>query len=498
MWGLGRVLWAGACTSSFVSSIVVWTHSYAAEPGYDLLFLLPFCFGLCLAASRQLRKNVGAPSIAMMLLALWARYVVVPSLIAVSGAYGASLTVQPWDDSLHAGILLMLYEMACILGVANVLAPRLLRGGAATREGSAAVDWMQWQLVFPAVVLIGVAICFAVPEARGNYRFFLDAMDPSDQSARVRSGGTGLIALTVEWARLLVGVVVLNWIGLRFRATQSRIVVVLTLIGFLPVVIFVMRSSRESVLFPLVAAAFLCARIYPNCRRFITAVGVTTLLAVLGFVTASKNFSRPAVDAPVHPREQFAAVVQAYASPPHAVALALETETLLSGRSSRWELFVADTLASVPFVGRKLVTGLSSTTYFNIAAYGRDSAMDQLLPMVSQANLHLGVALAPLYGVAFVFCAFLLDRRASVDRRPEFIFLDRMMMAKMAVASVMANWTTMMAAMTSMWLPLYLLCLLNRRLSHSVPSSEPFRVPSARRTQSRVPIRPIVDIPPQT
>jgi hypothetical protein len=465
----GRAIVRLIAAVAFAAAAMAGIFSQDNEEGYRLLFTLPLAFGTLLVACRTVQTHIRHTSVAMLVAAMAFRYVLAPTITVWSRSYGAALTIDPFQESIGRAVILMLYEMACLFAVLAVIGRRLLRNG-----GSLAVPIIRRfraprrQLMAPLLVACAVGVLILVPEARANYRFFTGVVQDHDASAGVRSGGTGFLVLIVEWARLSLGVFVANWCYRAYLSKRSPLYVVLSLVAFLPLLVIVARTSRDGIVFPAIAAILLLTHLYPSSRRRIAMVFGCLLVSTVITITAAKNFGAShEVGAPQDEQFKIARFIQAYASPPHTVGIAVETAAALHGRVSTFELVSTDSLSNVPLLGRTLGLGPSTTVYFNLEAYGREFAMDQLLPMIGQGYIHWGFLLSPIYSVLIILLAFWLDGRTAGGARPELYYVNTFIVARLAASSALGNWTTSLDVLITMWAPLCVIFWMNGHTEQS-------------------------------
>ena len=447
--------------------VYIWLAIPAAETGYRLLPTLPFAFGSLLLLRSATRDLLFHPAMAVTLGFMALRYVAMPVILVGKGLYDPVGTIVPFDASMDAAYALMLYEMLGIFGVMFLVAP-CTRWDHPTGDATIPFDPFRSPVVLHVVVVLGAAVAIAMPEITSNYRWFASAAGIEQAESATRSGGIGYMILLVEWSRILVCLLAFNTVWTWYRRRPRAIHVYLSAAAFLPLLLFSSRSSRNSILFPSLAACLLLVRLYPNRRRAIIAVLAAPLAVVIGTISIAKNFGDHLLEANIRQEDMLPRVVHAYAAPAHGVAIALETRNAFAWKLSSIDAFIADSTANIPFLGRLIDARHQTTTaIFNITAYGRDLGRDQVIPMLGQGLYHWGPFAAPIYSILTALLAFSLARLAMREHRPEFIFLHTLVMCRMAAGPVLGNWSISLGILVTTWLPLFTLLTLNRRLASS-------------------------------
>jgi hypothetical protein len=168
----------------------------------------------------------------------------------------------------------------------------------------------------------------------------------------------------------------------------------------------------------------LLIRLYPRVKSFFLVGLAVPLVVIVSVVSYEKNFGNQLLESGMKVGDQIPRFLQGYAAPAHGVAISIETRNSFAGQLLPVRAFVADSLANIPLAGRLFgVQNDTTTTAFNIAAYGRDLGRDQVIPMLGQGLYHWGVMAAPVYSILVTLLALWLDRLAGLERRPEFVFL---------------------------------------------------------------------------
>ncbi len=452
--------WGAICTA-----IAVWFALPAQDATHRLLPLLPLAFGILLTLTGAIHRYGFRLSVLIAVSFMSARYVVMPLLVVISGSYDAVGTMQPAPEEMAQAYLLMVYEMACVFAIIAWAAPRLFGTSPERLSGSGRLIPFRSPVLIPAVVVLGCAVAVAFPSVAGNYRVFVQAVGNYDVELLSRSGGNGYLILWVEWSRLLVCLWAVNALWTAYQRKPRWGLILLSIMAFLPLFVLSNRTSRNSILFPSLAGCLLLIRLYPRVKSFFLVGLAVPLVVIVSVVSYEKNFGNQLLESGMKVGDQIPRFLQGYAAPAHGVAISIETRNSFAGQLLPVRAFVADSLANIPLAGRLFgVQNDTTTTAFNIAAYGRDLGRDQVIPMLGQGLYHWGVMAAPVYSILVTLLALWLDRLAGLERRPEFVFLYYLLLARLAAGPVLGNWTICLGVLATLWLPLHCLFALNRKL----------------------------------
>ena len=434
-----------------------------AESDYHLLPLIPLFYGILLWASQALPRFFDKLSIEMLVAALTVRYVLSPVVMVLFGAYGTFGTVQPTAAGMRMATFLMLYEMICLFGVTELFAPRLLVNAPVPEPPIRRFIPAHGQIVVPLLLGVGLLILLTNEPAVHAYRIFTEAAGDYIDDPSVRSGGFGYLALILEWARLAGCLFLANWLWSLFRYRPSFVSPMFSILGFLPVFLLASRTSRTSILFPAVAAVLLLVTLYRAWKKAVIVITAGILVAVLIPMSMNKNFGDQLLSRGIKQTEMMTRFLHSYGSPVQRVADSIDMADAFRRKVPGWQSFMADTMSAIPLLGR--LTGTSNettTTLFNTLAYGGGSSRDQIVPLVGQSLYHWGFMAAPLYSVLLLLAAYRLNSVITRERRPEFIFLHTLLMLRLAVITLLGNWTNCVTDVVTVWLPLYVIFSLNR------------------------------------
>ncbi len=442
-----------------LAGILVFAMS-VSQRGYALLFLLPTTYGLLNILVPPARRVAGRISLSALHAVLYWRYVIVPVAIVLLRAYSGA-GPDPSSDSMILAVVLMLYEMLAISLTVRLFGPSLLGRGEQESLRYTALP-ASAQIVLLLLVVGGVAVAVTFPQVRQIYN--LSSNLPVQHE--LQSSLWGLLLLVVDWAKLLCGLLIVVHCKYRYDQTHRVRYVIYSFIAFLPSVLIISRTSRNSILFPAAAMILLMSQLYPRHRKRLVLAGFVCVAAVIALVTLAKNFGIGVDEgrAPTTASERIPSFLQAYGCTVRDVALSAEIAPMIRA-GERLPLIISDIFASVPLLDRMTDQSNTSTALYNQRIYGWFLARDQIVPLVSQGYLHFSLFGAPTYTVVFLVIAMALDRRARRARHAEFYYIYTLAALRLATSSALANATIVVAAVCASYLPMYVILRLNRATS---------------------------------
>lgn len=379
-------------------------YSPGIASGYELLFLLPLCFGLCffLGLSRPLLTGKSIFLWTFMIFA-FVRYVVLPVSMVWQSYYTGYAYAAPDPLSIRKGILLMIYELL-VSTIAICLWYR--------KHLFPTVDYLAQnqrllknKSVYLFFILLSGLMLLANPIALNSISFLTDFR---------RGGGDGSLLTSISvhsaiLAKILLYFIFMDILHWRYLKTQKTIYYILSIIvSALNIVIFV-GTNRKRVLMHAISTVLALRVTYPKWKKtssgiiFALVLLLVFQLTVFRFYTNSRNSIF----------ENLAGTLQVYFSGPYNMAIAIEVAEDYSSPVSSFNILYD---FGRPFVGVgyffKRYDSLTSTEYFNRRlSIGGILRSDQIMPISGQGLLHFGMVFAPAYLVLCIYLGLFMERK---------------------------------------------------------------------------------------
>lgn len=443
--------------------------------GYEYLFLMPLIYSLCFifVFSKIVIKPFRVFFLVFILVS-FARYVILPFLIALTGYYGGRSGIPPQSSSYSYAILLMIYEL-----VVSSFFILLMESRKHESKNKSTLHLCKLEL--NEIFLDGekkfyfifglIVICLVIinPGTLKSINFLV----PSSDATRNFSGESLLKTLTVYSViilKQLLFCITCDFFYRRYKKyNQYKYVIWAGTAALLNMSIY-FGTNRSDVIISGTISFLLLYKLFGKRSRGIIIVVVLMLAIIVsgistvrGHVSISKNTSA-LID--------ITDTLQCYLGGPYNVSIALETKKMFPEASSIKVLFF-DIFR--PMIGvNLLVKNLPieySNIYFNRRIWLGIERRSQILPMIGQGNLFFGWMLSPILTVIFIGISYWLYKSSLKPARIEMYYFLNLSLARLGF--MMGQNTMNMINDLSMNLLLFLLIYyLNSRLKTKRASTQ--------------------------
>lgn len=435
------------------------------EPGYEWFFLLPVSGGMFFALSTVAWRYHHRLSVLTILFYVIVRYGIIPGAQVWLGEYSDNYRM-PSVESIRWAIFLMIYELASIWFFLEVCTRKVLApsGVVEFRGANYFLLTRRWVILF-IVTIAGCVVLFAFPDIKNSYNFIIGGVGKARLAATegllLGSEGSGPIMMFFQVARFVIPILLINFCAIYYSKRTSVVWVLLALAVMLPNLLFIFKSSRQGILYFAVPAFLLLPRLFFLHAKFIRYILVFGAILLVTVVTFEKNFSSGNGDVELIDRERLSHTINAYGSTCRNVARAIEAKQGISLMNP--QMFFFDATQNIPFIGRILgAENKDQNMVFQYAQWlGRT---DQIIPMIGQGNAHWSFLFAPIYSIFFVLLALYLDRCMVNAKDFPRAFVFCLGTIKMIEYPFLLNITIATAFITTFWIPLYFIMLLNHHL----------------------------------
>lgn len=458
--------WLLWCTIAALLSVAVYVaYGSLGEPGYEWLFLLPASGALFIASSSIVWRYRHRTSILTILFYMVVRYGIVPGLQVWLEGY-SDYYRMPSVETIRWAILLMVYELAAIWFFMEVFGRNLVdpEWMADFSKETDILPTPQW-LVFFIVTVTGCFVFFAVPEIKYSYSFIVggvaNAQFAKAEGLLIGSEGSGPIMVFFQMVRFVIPIFLINFCAVCYSKRRSVVWVFFALVALLPNLLFIFKSSRQGILYFALPAFLLLPRLFFFHAKYIRYMLLSCTIIVIILVTLEKNISADEDPYESIDRASLSHTINAYGSTSRNVARAIEAAQGFSFVNP--QMFFFDVTQNVPFLGRVIESeNRELNMVYQYAQWM--SRTDQIIPMIGQGNAHWSFLFSPIYSVFFIGLALYLDRLMVVSRNFPLSFVYCLGLIKMVEYPFLLNITIATAFVTTLWIPLLVVVLLNDRI----------------------------------
>ena len=412
------------CILVTVASIMLNVHSF-----YHFLAILPITYGVCyLTLLAPIRIKTKSKTVVLFSIAEFIRLVFVPLYESISsyvGFYGFSTN----DSTLiNRAILLMAYEcffISVFLFVATRNNQVLSYG---QKDNPTLLPLGKDRVGLLIIVMIGIAIFFAVPEVNKNLNFlFLSSNSDKVRALSTDSKSplmTGLILISY-YAILCIFLLVLDSAKKKYDFSPKKRYVALALLFGLGAVCVINGESRSTIVYTLFAVIACLQKSFEKYSKAIAQVVVVVGFFVLTGMTAYRLYSvydyssyGAALQGGTIRENYFSSFIEMYFLGPQSVACGLSFFDM-SRSSFDIGTFLYDIFR--PFMGlnfiAELFNGKTSILMYNSWFSGVEGKSNGLFLQISnQGYCYFGFFLAPLFACVFYKVSLLIERHLKKEK----------------------------------------------------------------------------------
>lgn len=455
------ISWFISCISIVVSIFIGFSQE---EKGiYEYLFFLPLLYGLLNIFFFKLydRKSIFKY---VILLLLFVRYVVVPSLIFIEGFPKDLYYLSYSSETIIKSIFLICYEMMCIFAVIWFFERK--RNCIVTYKSKYnfmnATNFGKLNIFTIIIITFTIALYLKFPALFRNYYFiFNDSIQET----------------TITFNEQLKSSVPngLRWVGYTFGEITRYILIsrILALLCekykykplnrylYLAIIVIVLNAiittSRQMINLIITFVFFIqIIEMFPRKKKFLISIStislfILSLVLIIYYFKSSLSY------------HTLSSIIGSYTNGFYDVYQSLRSFDLSHiGVFERMELFIlGDSLGFVNIFNTLLyrMGQINSTLIYNYYLYGSGISGGKIVPMISQGYLYFGIFFSPVFTVTSVVLMYKFEERVI---KAKGSFLCNMIMAiLLAIAPIMYNYSIILLISTTIIFPFYLVSLIN-------------------------------------
>lgn len=425
----------------------------------NAFFLIPLTYSILILSfsnfTNYIFQNIGllALNISMFL-----RYLVSPLLISFEGlSYTGSIV--PFNESYNIAVNLMLYELIVIFLAFQLLHKRFYSKKINSNPSlTPETNYVGWIFVLFCLLLILI-----YPDILSRYSFilFADELKGKDIGIDVISS----IPLFVQLGSLILTISLINVFYKKNLKTNRFGYVLLSIATVFILSSFIIGTSRNSVIIPLVTGLYIIYIVFGRYKKIISTISAFAI----GFVVVLTTYLKEStINTGESTLKEFVSDLntdlQLYFSGINNVAIAVETSSIYP--SFNIGSILDDITRSVVLLNSLFHSEKSALTDFNITFYNGGLARDQILPMIGQGYLYFGFILAPIFTLIILLLVMYFDSKIIKKDSLFLRYIYAYATLKIGLF-MMSNFTILLSFLTNNFLILLILVVLNRKLTSS-------------------------------
>lgn len=430
--------------------------------GYRFMFFLPFFFGLNLALfCNWLKCFYQSYVIKLILLTMFIRYIIMPLCIVFSENYGG-VGYNPQNNILEFSIFLMIYEMLFVFFIINFYLKNKLYK--LSNKNKTSINYFKKNIIFSIIILIGIGLLIIFPGYLSKYKFILSLDQGFGEIEKLSNSFDGAIQLFIDYSKICLIIIFINKFKHLYDNSGKKIYLYLSYIIVLPTILFITGTSRLSIVLSALTYLILFINIFPEYKRRTIYIFCSLLITTVVISTTYKIFGT-GINEISHEDSNLswlAVSLQQYFAGPRNVALAIDANEKLINLD-RYIIFINDFFRNIPFLGKVISKGVTSTELFNLNIYNKEGINDQIIPLIGQSLIYFGYILSPILSCIFYILAIKLERLMNIDNRIEFKYIYISLFIWFSLSN-MTNMQFLVPSVFASFIPMYIIFCLNRKL----------------------------------
>lgn len=405
------------------------------------LLSAPVLFAFAGAAGAYSWSFGDTPGLTAMLAVSAIRYLVLPIWMLIEAGGPPSETVL----AAERGWPLFLFEELLVVSAIWIAGARLRRTQSQARD--LRTDG-RGDLIFWVVLAVGLAAALAEPTILDRYNSIFS------DSPVVRTGDieAGIGSILFRWGKLVAFPLVVTVALKRAKSGSSLVWFTVSVVAMVATASFYTGSSRQSAVFPAVAAVFLLIRAFPLHKRLTSFLGVAVLYFAL-VTSSTQKFGDDYVDG------IGSGTLQAYFNGPSNLGLSLDMGRAFGEHATLKNLY-NDIFASVPLVPVDLEQ--RTVVFYNYTVYGGGVSQDQIIPFTGQVAFYGSWVALPIVIFALFALIVHFDKQFANTRQPVGCYLYAFSAVLLGV-SFMLNLSIIMGYISLTVIPALAMIWISRR-----------------------------------
>lgn len=454
---------------SCISTLVSIARIENAPDGFKPMFVLPLLYGFLFLSTDVNKAMFRYPGITVLNLILAVRYTILPFYFSLSGIYYHSNAVSTQPDENMLAIILMIYDMFCIMFTLHFLIQRLEKKRALSKEYNSEESSLyhsDQSFIYYIAIGIGVISFLIFPAIRERLNFIL---------SRVLVNYTNLNL--IETLCFLFTSNIQNLLFILVINRQYKNVTTQSKINYLSILLFAIiniatfwSSNRLTIVAQCISVILLIRALLPIKKKYFVNIVLGSLMTIIIIsMSQSRWFGSGELsgfrDSMLSKFDltQTANYLQAYFGGPHLISTAIATKTEFS-TSIGLDTLLHEISSSMLFIRQiPLFNSISTTIFFNYK-FGFKAFTSMILPTLGQSYLFFGIIGAPILSILFCFILYFVEKRAMLQRNIGEKYAYYVLLIWLGFFP-MQNLNIITSTIFNKFLPLYLIIYANKKIT---------------------------------
>lgn len=429
--------------SSFLSIII---SIFINRQDHPIISLLPATYLLlCLVSKEYLNKTLMYKSLFIINLIIYIRYVLIPLLYALD----SELIFRniPNLSIINTAIFIMIYELIITIIVINLLTKN-------KRITTKNIE-IKSNLVGYGFLIFTLLLIILQPKLLTRYSFILttDVL----KSKTIEGLDSSISLLLVQLAHYIL---IASCIHFTYKYFSKKSRIIGLLLGICMSIffsMFIVGTSRSSVILPLITSLLLLGDLYSEYKKrlYTFSLGIIIFIILLTTKLKSETINNEGI---INTVNNIHYQLQVYFSGVMNVAYAIDSRNFYE--SFQLNSIISDLVRSIAYFGAKFTSQISALEAFNIRIYNGGLSRDHILPMIGQGYLYFGFILSPIFIIITIILAIKLEKFYARSTSVIMKFIILLFVIRVSLYQMM-NMTILISFMTNIYFPLLVISLLN-------------------------------------
>lgn len=397
--------------------------------GYEKLYILPFLFGLMYTFFiSPIRRRLNNIYIYVFIAVCFTRYIILPTLITITGHYDGRSSISPNEISFQRAIDLMSYEMIVI----SIITYFLFRKTYLNNKEKSVYEKVRLpNSIFVYVLFISFSILLGLvfPDSFKSFAF----LKPSDDFSNFNSSAMHITLITYSLviSKFLMFVLVMGFFYKKYLVSKNFIYIILSFLAVALSISIFFGANRADYVITTIASILLFGKLYPKHIKLLVIPLLLIFILTVSIINEERNNAVSAED----PLVELTNTLQIYLAGPYNVAISIEAADLNIQSKNRVHIFheiLRPVMGLNVFL--KQFDIKSTSDYFNERIFFSNQKT-QIVPMIGQGYFYFGFLLAPLIMVFYLILVKYLINIQSQQNRLEIVFFFSIAIARTGLAT---------------------------------------------------------------
>ncbi|SIT73643.1 oligosaccharide repeat unit polymerase [Edaphobacillus lindanitolerans] len=395
------------------------------QAGYEKLYYLPLLFGsLYFVSILILREKIINLFMFVFLGTSFLRYVILPFLITSTSYYGGRSNIPPTSSSLDYALQLMVYELVIVWLFITISFKVFLK------LGNVNLTYPKNHFVYILFIGVSIVSAFLFPSSLNGFSFGKIIVSKTN----IYDSAMGnLITYVLVISKYLAFVLIMSYLSNLYNKRKQKKVILIAFMVVIVSILLVFGNNRMDYVITTIVTVVFFYKLFS--KR--TLIFILPLIFVGIFITSSITEQRNYMTATngQDPLTDLAETLQVYLAGPYNVAIAIEAKKVFSQEIHDMNIFYEIFRSTIGFnVFLKNMELKTGSEIFNERIYYSDH-VSQILPMIGQGVIYLGIVLSPLLSLMFISLAIWLMNIRNGSSRVELLFFLSIAIARLGLVN---------------------------------------------------------------